>query len=68
MAYTQAQLFALESAMALGLSDVTYPDGTRKTFRSLDEMRSLAVEMRKHLGIVKAHSGRRVAEFHRGLG
>jgi len=67
MAYTQAQLFALESAMAQGLSDVTYPDGTRKTFRTLDEMRSLATEMRQQLGIIKPANRRRFAEVSRGL-
>lgn len=67
MAYTQAQLFALESAMAQGLSEVTYPDGTRKAFRSLDEMRSLVAEMRQDLGIVTPAKRRRFAEFSRGL-
>lgn len=66
MAFTQAQLFALESAIALGLEEVTYPDGTRKRYRSLEEMRSLASEMRQALGMVKSSSRRRFAEFKKG--
>lgn len=67
MAYTQAQLFALESARAQGLLEVTYPDGTKKTYRSDAEMKALINEMRLSLGQTSNTSRRRVAEFHRGL-
>lgn len=45
MAYTQTDVDALKTAIASGAVDVTYSDGSRVTYRSLDEMRSILGEM-----------------------
>ncbi len=50
MAYTQAQLDALESAIAKGVTSVRY--GERMiTYRSLEEMNRLRDNMRAELGV-----------------
>lgn len=54
MAFTQAQLDALERAMALGGRTVKYrdPSGDREvTYRSLAEMDALRRRMRADLGL-----------------
>jgi len=38
MAYTAAQITALENALATGSQRVKYPDGSEVEFRSLDEI------------------------------
>ena len=48
MAYTQAQLTALESAIARGVTRVTY-DGTTTEYRSLAEMRQIAAMIQASL-------------------
>lgn len=67
MAYTQAQLFALESAISLGVLEVQQPDGSRKRFRTLDEMLQLRRLMRQELGQTSTNSGRKYAQFSKGL-
>lgn len=67
MAYTQAQLFALESAIALGATQVKYPDGTEKTYRSLEEMQQIRRQMLRDLGQTSSNSGRKFAQFSKGL-
>jgi parvulin-like peptidyl-prolyl isomerase len=65
MAYTQAQLAALEAAIAEGALTVKYQD-KQVTYRSLDEMIRLRNMMRREMG----HStGARavVPEFSKGL-
>lgn len=50
MAYSQAQLDALETAIALGVLTLSY-GGRSVTYQSLSEMRELAAEMRRSLNI-----------------
>lgn len=45
MAWTQSDVDALKSAIATGVKDVQYSDGSRMTYRSLDEMRSILADM-----------------------
>ncbi len=67
MAYTTAQLFALESAIAQGVLSVHNPDGTSKTYRSLAEMQEIRRQMRQELGIQAPTYGRKFAQFDDGL-
>lgn len=50
MAYTQAQLDALQSAYARGVLEAQLPDGSRVKYRSLDEMRQIITTMESALG------------------
>lgn len=63
--WTNAQLQALEQAIARGVTRVTY-DGKTVEYRSLAEMLDLRDRMRADLGLTAA-SGPRVAAFRRGL-
>ena len=65
MAYTQAQLVALEAAIAEGALTVKYQD-KQVTYRSLDEMIRLRNMMRREMGY---STGARavVPEFSKGL-
>lgn len=49
MAYTQAQLTALEEAIASGATSVSY-EGKTVTYRSLDDMSRIASIIRNALG------------------
>lgn len=64
MAWTTAQLAALESAMARGVREVTY-DGQKTVYGSLAEMMQLREAMRRSLGV--ADSGRRFAAYDKGV-
>lgn len=68
MAYTMEQLKALEDAIALGVTQVSY-NGNSQTYRSLDEMRSIKNEMRNALGLTKPQDrkGLRFGRFSKGL-
>lgn len=56
MAFTQAQLDALESAISSGTRRVRDQNGTEVEYRSLGEMRLARDEIRKALGLVR-HGG-----------
>lgn len=45
MAYTQAQLDAIEEAYARGVLEAWLPDGSKVKYRSLDEMRAIINEI-----------------------
>ena len=64
MAFTQAQLTALESSIAAGVRRVTY-DGQTAEYGSLTEMMQVREVMRRQLGV--ADSGRRFATFDKGV-
>lgn len=64
MAFTQAQLANLETAIATGVREVTY-DGQKTVYGSLPEMLQLRDAMRRSLGV--ADSGRRFAAFDKGV-
>jgi len=68
MTYTMEQLEALEKAIALGVTQVSY-NGNSQTYRSLEEMRSIRDEMRLALGLSKQSSqkGMRFASFSKGI-
>lgn len=51
MAYTTAQLTALETAIASGALSVRQSDGTTVTYHSLADMRKLLASMRAELGV-----------------
>jgi hypothetical protein len=65
MAYTQEQLDALEKSIASGSRRVKYSDQEIE-YRTLDEMRSLRLEMKKELGLV-TKTNRYYLEFLRGF-
>lgn len=65
MAFTQAQLEALEQSIARGVRRVQYADEAVE-YRSLDEMIRLRNTMRRQLGGSLA-SGRTYAQFSKGL-
>lgn len=67
MAWTQAQLTALEKSIAKGVREVEYRDKVI-TYRSLDEMFKLRNEMRKDLGIVCKNGGKKLISTNKGLG
>lgn len=52
MSWTQAQLTALENAMATGVLECEF-DGKRTKFRSLADMQALRQTMRAALGLTK---------------
>lgn len=64
---TPAQLAALESAIYLGVLSVEYPDGTKKTYRSLEEMQQIRKQLRQALGLTKKDQGRRFAQHSKGV-
>ena len=57
MAYSQAQLTALESAIAKGVTTMRL-NGRQIDYRSLDEMERLRDSMRAELGVASSKSGR----------
>lgn len=57
MAFTQAQLTALDDAIALGALEVRYQDKTVQ-YRSLSEMLQLRDLMRRELGLASAANTR----------
>lgn len=63
MSYTQAQIDALESAIASGALTVRNANGEFVTYRSLAEMRSLLAEMRR-AATAPMNRGPRVAQVH----
>ena len=65
-AWTNDDLTALEKATAQGVLEVRYGDKT-VTYRSLNEMLRLLDIMRKELGVTTPNSGRRYADFHKGI-
>ncbi|MEM7308894.1 MAG: hypothetical protein AAF682_19585 [Planctomycetota bacterium] len=67
MPYTQAQLTALEDALALGAVRVKYEDRD-VTYRSVAEMEALRGRMRRELGLASVGQRRRYAQFSKGLG
>lgn len=69
MAYTEAQLAALEELIATGAQSVSYSSGgSTRTMqaRSLDEMRSLRDEMKRELGLATVKPRVRLTAFSRG--
>lgn len=56
MAYTQAQLTELETAIASGVLTVRHSDGRSVTYQSLDAMRKQRLEMLRE---INAESGNR---------
>jgi hypothetical protein len=65
-AWTTDDLATLEKAIAQGALRVKYGD-KEVEYRSLSEMMRLVDLMRKDLGIASQNSGRKFAEFSKGL-
>ncbi len=66
MAWTQAQLDALDSAIAEGALTVKYQDKSI-TYRSLEEMLRVRNMMAESMNVSSGNQSRRVAEFSKGL-
>jgi hypothetical protein len=56
MAYTQAQLDAIQDAYARGVLEAQLPDGSRIKYRSLSEMQSIISAMKGELGTNPTHT------------
>ena len=67
MAWTQAQLTALEKSIAKGVMEVKYRDKVI-VYRSLNDMLKLRNEIRKDLGIVCKRGGKKLINTNKGLG
>jgi hypothetical protein len=66
--FTQTQYTTLIAAIALGALEVEYGDKTVK-YRTLAEMKELANDMAKDLGLevpFNKNAGRRFADYHSG--
>lgn len=59
MAYSQADIDALETAMGTGALKVRYADGREVTYRTLDEMERLLGRMRASVDPIGSASSRR---------
>lgn len=66
MPFTQAQLTALDEAIAGGVLKVKYAD-KEVEYRSLSDMLRTRQLMALELGVVKPAAGRKFAEFNSGL-
>lgn len=66
MAWTQADIDALKTAMAKGVQSVRYVSG-EVTYRSLDDMRKLLNDMEAEVNPT-ANPSRRVGRYDNGLG
>ncbi len=66
MAFTQAQLDALESAIAEGVTKVKYED-KEVTYRSLEEMQRIRNLMRDSLGASDNSGAMRYPTYSKGL-
>lgn len=66
MAYTLDQHNALEEAISQGVLEVEYSD-KKVRYRSLDEMLRILSLMKQQLGLIKANSGRKLAQFSSGF-
>ena len=69
MAYTQAQVTALEEAIASGVLSVRQTDGRSVTYQSLSEMRAVLQEMRNEVNAAAGTRRRRTFRtFQQGRG
>jgi hypothetical protein len=71
MGWSQAQLDALEKAIASGARIVKYQDGGRTNeveYRSMADMLDLRRRMREQLGLEDGKRRRKVAQHYNGLG
>lgn len=60
MAYTPADLDRIDMAIASGVSEVEYSDGSRVRYRSLAELRAARADIKASLAGAGAASNRRV--------
>ena len=67
MAFSQAQLDAIENAIAAGVTSVSY-EGKSSTFRSLDEMLRVRDIIRRALGVAPQGSATVLVAHDRGTG
>jgi collagenase-like PrtC family protease len=64
--WTESDVVALEQAIKAGVKEVYFGD-KRVVYHSLSEMMRLLDVMRKEVGIADRNSGRKLAEFNKGL-
>lgn len=64
--WTEADVIALEQAIKSGARECWFGD-KRVQYHSLSEMMRLLDLMRKEVGIADRSSGRKLAEFNKGL-
>ena len=67
MAFSQAQLDAIENAIAAGVTTVSY-EGKSSSFRSLDDMLRVRDILRRALGIIPQSSATVLVAHDRGTG
>jgi hypothetical protein len=67
MAFTQAQLDAIEAGIASGVTTVSY-EGKSTSFRSLDEMLRVRSIIRIALGLAPANGATVLTAHDRGFG
>lgn len=66
MAYTQAQLEALENAYAQGALKVKWPGGEVE-YRNLDDMKRIITDIRASLGRVPSDGGNSYPTYDKGV-
>jgi hypothetical protein len=66
VSWTESDIIALEQAIKAGAREVWFGD-KRIQYHSLAEMMRLLDTMRKEVGIASRNSGRKLAEFNKGL-
>ncbi len=67
MAWTSAQLSALEAAYASGRKRVKFPNGEEIEYRDLDEMKRIIIDVKRELGTATRY-GRKYAQHSKGFG
>lgn len=60
MAYTSADLARIDAAIASGVTEIEYADGSRVRYRSLAELRAAKADIKASLAGPTASSNRRV--------
>lgn len=59
MPFQQSDLDKIDAAIVTGVKSVTFADGRRTDFHSLDEMRRLRVDVKAELAASSSQVGRR---------
>ena len=67
MAYSQQQLDELQGYYARGITDAWLADGSKMSFRSLDEMERIISRLEGDLGINPTHDNVAYPKYKRGF-
>lgn len=66
MAYTTAQLLALQESYARGVLEVVLPDGSKMRYRSLEDMERIMAKMEAYLNTAPTATNVAYPAFYRG--